>query len=595
MDVGTSVWSGELLSLDANSPNLMPQWQPPDFVDTLFLDANTSLNAQEATTPSPEDAAAKSDEATDPFDFSVSKPESILNGVAPQQQNAPRLALRSAKTTTDDDDVAEDSSDADAESKSPGDTVNKQQPLYSWAPQMQIGEVPFDPCLFSPSPDYTDFEYSSQDQWNVYTGKHMNATERPWVELGRGMYLPGRLPPSQTCLGDHNLVAQHFLVYGDYRMGTAYIDAAGNSKAVSAARLNLDVDWKLTDTERIHGFWGPIDRGASFTRIEAENGNLKFFDELDPNWDTIYFEGDVGSILGGWCGHDSQFDLPFAAGLMPLLFQNGIWMEDAFVGTAFTFTARHSRLMQWANYDVTFFTGFDKLNSPAFGTDDSAANVYGVTTFIEAYDGYLELGYAYLDDTRGLGRSYHNMSASFTRRYWHRVSNSVRVILNAGQDPVAGPRTADGCLVLFENALITSKPNTFVPYINAFAGFGRPQSVARAAVSGGILRNTGILFETDGLTGFPLLDDTGSNSYGGAIGLNWLADDFSHQVVLELATVQTFGLQAGRKAVDDQYGLGARYQKPLNQAWILRLDALYGFLDSADDLTGGRVELRYKF
>ena len=121
------------------------------------------------------------------------------------------------------------------------------------------------------------------------------------------------------------------------------------------------------------------------------------------------------------------------------------------------------------------------------------------------------------------------------------------------------------------------------------------QRMTRAAVSGGILRNTGILFETDGLTGFPLLDDTGSNSYGGAIGLNWLADDFSHQVVLELATVQTFGLQAGRKAVDDQYGLGARYQKPLNQAWILRLDALYGFLDSADDLTGGRVELRYKF
>lgn len=324
----------------------------------------------------------------------------------------------------------------------------------------------------------------------VVDRKFLNATERPWVELGRGLYLPGRVPQSQTFMGDHNLVAQHFLVYGDYRMGSAYIDSGGNDKVVSAARLNLDVDWKLTDTERIHGFWGPIDQGASFSRFEMDHGDVKFFNELDPNWDTIYFEGDLGSILAGRRGHDSNFDLPFAAGLMPLLFQNGIWMEDAFVGTAFTLTARHNRHLHWSNYDVTFFTGFDKLNSPAFGADAAAARVYGTTAFIEAYDGYLELGYAYLDDTRGLGRSYHNLAASFTRRYWNRVSNSVRVIVNAGQDPHVGPRTADGCLVLFENALISSKPNTVVPYFNGFAGYGRPQSVARAAVSGGILRNT---------------------------------------------------------------------------------------------------------
>jgi hypothetical protein len=184
---------------------------------------------------------------------------------------------------------------------------------------------------------------------------------------------------------------------------------------------------------------------------------------------------------------------------------------------------------------------------------------------------------------------------SFTRRYRHRLSNSVRVIVNSGQDPAEGPRTADGCLVLLENSLITSQPNTFVPYLNLFAGFGRPQSVARAGGSGGVLRNTGILFETDGLTGFPLLDDTASNAFGGAMGVNLLGPDFNYQIVAEVATVQTFGRRAGRGVVDDQYGVGLRYQLPLTHAWLLRLDGMFGVTENDHNLTGARMEMRYKF
>ena len=57
---------------------------------------------------------------------------------------------------------------------------------------------------------------------------------------------------------------------------------------------------------------------------------------------------------------------------------------------------------------------------------------------------------------------------------------------------------ADGVLLLVENSWISSSPLTVVPYANFFVGWDRPQSVARAGVSGGILRNTGINFDTDG-------------------------------------------------------------------------------------------------
>lgn len=562
----------------------------------------------------------REDEASLPEEAGVAS-DSLLNEAGPPRENRadspatrgfrrpdlrreranPRGTEDSDPDGVDTNDGARDDDgehDAEREDAARSDSDAKQQTtdlVVSTMPQYEVGNVAFDPSAFTPDPDYSHFPYMPPVEDSVFSGKTLNPTERPWVELGRGMYLPGRIPCSQTFMGIHNLVSQHFLVYGDYRTATAYVDGGANDRWVWAHRLNLDFDWMITDTERVHGFSGPIDRGTNFTRLEHNDGDFKFFDEFDHNWDTIFFEGDVGSILGGIMGHDSRFDMPFAVGLMPLLFQNGIWMEDAFVGAAVTLPAQHNAMLGWSNYELTFFAGIDELNSPAFPGDDSAASLYGVISFIEAYDGYLELGYAFLDDTSGQGLGYHNVGFSFSRRYWHRVSNALRVIVNAGQDPVNGPRTADGALFLVENALITSKPNTFVPYMNLFAGYGRPQSVARAAVAGGILRNTGILFETDGLTGFPFLDDTANNSYGGAIGINWLGPQFNYQVILEAGMVQTFGRAGSRRATDDQYGIGARFQKPLTNAWLVRMDALYGLFENDNDISGGRVELRYKF
>ena len=458
-----------------------------------------------------------------------------------------------------------------------------------------LGEVPYDPTAFGDDPDYSGFEYNPDVETDVYTGSYLNPTQRPWIELGRGMYQPGPIMPSDNWLGDKNLIAQHFLLYGDYRVGFAYNDNGAKDRLVSAHRLNLDLDWKITATERIHAFIGPLDRGTNFTRTEFDRGELDFFEEFDDDFDTIFFEGDLGYLYGGMKGIDAPFDLPFAAGLFPLLFQNGVWIEDAFIGAIATIPAKYCEPLNWSNYDLAFFVGFDEINSPAFGTDDSAANVYGVHSAIDVCEGYLEVGYAFLDDSIVPQRSYHNLGVSFSRRYFHRVSNAVRVIVNAGQGRGFGPQTADGQLVIFENAFISNNPNFFVPYVNLFAGFGSPQSVARAGVAGGVLRNVGINFETDGLTGYPFIDDTGNNTVGGAAGLNILCDNFACQFIFELAWLQTHGRAVNRRAVDDQFAIGARYQKPISNAWIFRCDAMHGFYQNANDVSGIRTEFRYKF
>ena len=119
--------------------------------------------------------------------------------------------------------------------------------------------------------------------------------------------------------------------------------------------------------------------------------------------------------------------------------------------------------------------------------------------------------------------------------------------------------------------------------------------MVRIHVSTRLLKtSTGINFETDNLTGFPKLDDTANNTYGGALGVQYLFG-LDQQIVVEAATVQVMGNAADRVAKGDQYGLGLRYQLPLDKAWIFRADAMGAVRDNDENLFGVRLEIRRKF
>jgi hypothetical protein len=151
----------------------------------------------------------------------------------------------------------------------------------------------------------------------------------------------------------------------------------------------------------------------------------------------------------------------------------------------------------------------------------------------------------------------------------------------------------DGFAIISENSFVTSLPSTLLPYANFFLGVGAPQPLVDGN-GAGILKNVGINFETDALTGFPKLDDTGSNTYGGALGLQYLFN-LDQQLVFEVATVQPYGNPIVGTA-DPQYAVGMRYQIPLSKAWLLRADATYQFLEGEDeDNWGIRTEVRRKF
>jgi len=454
---------------------------------------------------------------------------------------------------------------------------------------------------FIPDPVYPQ-PYDTQAQLDIYGAKHLNPnpTGVPAVDLGIRMYDRGAYSPRSTWLfGPKDPVQSGFITGGDLRIAADSYDSGtgGKKQSTVAARLNLDMDLALTATERIHAFTRPLDKAGQFTRYDISGAvKDKFTSEFDFDLDTLFFEGDLGQITGGLQGKPASFDLPIAFGRMPFVTQNGVWIEDAFDGAAFSFTAKNIPSLDVSNTDLTFFAGWAQLTTDA-APNSSRNRVLGLAGFADAHKGYIEYGYGYVkaeDDNL----SYHNLTAAFSRRYFGRIANSVRVIGNFGQKGDPGKaKTADGELFLFESSLTPkylklaeANQSNFVPYLNLFAGFNSPQSLARGADSGGVLRNTGITFESDGMTAYPTLDAKAHKSYGGALGLEYLFD-LAHQIVVEGSAVERMsGNTAG-----SQYGIGVRYQQPISPDLIIRFDAMKGWLQGQKDIYGVRAELRLKF
>ena len=451
--------------------------------------------------------------------------------------------------------------------------------------------------LFLPGPQYEE-NYDAEGNVDIYGAKSAVEPPRPLLELGREQYTSGIYDESSTLFGALNPLLPGLAIYGDWRTAVAYNQNNGKDIAQIATRLNIDVDFKITGTERIHAFFTPLQDNAKFTRYEFGGGagDERFTDELDGDAQTLFFEGDLGSLYSGFSGRESSFDLPFTAGLFPLFLQNGIWANDAILGGAFSIPAKNSAALGLANFDITFFAAFDNVDNAGVVADaasenNNIANLYGVTAFIDAFGGYIEAGYGLVqgrDEQDGLLEHY--LTVAYSRRYYNTLSNTTRLFGNFGD---YSDEDGDGFAIISENSLISGLPSTLLPYANFFVGFGTPKPLVDGN-NAGILKNVGINFETDALTGYPKLDDTASDTWGGAIGLQYLFN-LDQQLVFEIAMVQPFD-EDEIGAVPAQYGFGVRYQIALTRAWLLRADATYQIIEDADeDNFGTRLELRRKF
>ena len=141
--------------------------------------------------------------------------------------------------------------------------------------------VEHDRDKFGPDPTYEDKPYSAEKQIEIYGGKTGIDAPRPAIELGRPIYVEGPFGEGINLFGEKNLLFPGFNISGDWRTAVAYNDNGGVETGQIATRLNLELDLKLTATERLHAFIRPLDQGGKFTRYEffgddRDQGDVRF-------------------------------------------------------------------------------------------------------------------------------------------------------------------------------------------------------------------------------------------------------------------------------------------------------------------------------
>ena len=169
--------------------------------------------------------------------------------------------------------------------------------------------VPGSDRVFKSDPVYNE-GYNAEEQLYIYGGKHLNPTARPLIELGRELYQYGPLQSGIDLFGTKNLVFPQFFVFGDFRTAIAYNDNGAKEKGVFAAKLNLDVDIRITATERIHAFFTPLDRDGQVSRFDFGGNDRDSKLILNPVPQALFFEGDLARIAAGLTDTDNKLRYP---------------------------------------------------------------------------------------------------------------------------------------------------------------------------------------------------------------------------------------------------------------------------------------------
>ncbi|MDA7528148.1 hypothetical protein N8590_04095, partial [bacterium] len=112
----------------------------------------------------------------------------------------------------------------------------------------------------------------------------------------------------------------------------------------------------------------------------------------------------------------------------------------------------------------------------------------------------------------------------------------------------------------------------------------------RGTLAGGPLGQTGILFAAAGLGRFGApLSNQASDVAGGSLGYQLFFNHTKQQVIFEV------GGRESTNGGDGALGAGTRFQRALNQHWILVIDGFVSKQESRDVIPGARIEVLAKF
>lgn len=192
-----------------------------------------------------------------------------------------------------------------------------------------------------------------------------------------------------------------FVGHGSYCLFGFALEENGARQDVAGHQLTVDLDLRLTGTERFHVQYRPFGR---------ENSGGSYFQFSDPEGyvnnstgvpDRFWFEGELHSMLSGFANPFWVLDYHITIGRIPFALQNGLLMDDEFFGVVVN--KNNAYLGPLSNLNMQLIYGFNDV-----GVFPQDGKLYGINVSADHHHRFWEASYALLkSDGSSTGRAHY--------------------------------------------------------------------------------------------------------------------------------------------------------------------------------------------
>lgn len=349
-----------------------------------------------------------------------------------------------------------------------------------------------------------------------------------------------------------------FLIHGSYEAFGVLLDQGGTQTNGIGHQLLLDLDYRLTGTERFHVQFRPFGEDNSGGSLWQLNAPDRFIDNTTGVPQRWWFEGELQSLFGPWGGDETQqWDVNFTLGRFLFRLHNGLLMNDEIVGVALG--KNNLPLHTLSNLNLQLFYAFDDVDAAP-----ADADLVGVNLQADYRNMFFEGTYAWLNRDSGPKFQSHYAAVSGTR-FFGPLSVATRSMYRFQEGDIGQLQVLETNLTRVPSRkvqAVTGIEET-VTYLNLFYA-----DEDWAPISGGgfdRLRNS---FSVD-----PLLQIAGgappAERYGVAVGTQLFRHHKDESWIPEFAYE--------RQSSADVFGLGLRYQRKLSPRTFVEVRGLKNF------------------
>jgi hypothetical protein len=345
--------------------------------------------------------------------------------------------------------------------------------------------------------------------------------------------------------------------YGSYEIFGLALEQAGTRQDGIGHQLIVDLDMRITGTERAHVQFRPFGRentGGSFFQI---NDRSHYDDNSTGIPDRWWVEGEFYSLFGGLI--DDQFtplDYHITVGKVPYQLHNSLLVNDEMTGVILT---KNTLIIPpLSNLNVQGFYFFDDVNTATPASTD----LVGVHAQADWRHVFIEGTLAYVSHASD-NRFDSRYGALSVTKFFGPLSLAGRALFKGGDDAGRG----GGSLFVVESNFTRSLSHdlqckTGIDYAVFYANVFNATS-GWNSISGANLNRLRSTFEVDPLVRIARGQNP-SDTYGVSVGVQLFRDHEDESFIPEVAYEEPQG--------ESVWGIGLRWQKKLGPR--VYLDAL---------------------